>query len=160
MREFLWFQSKQCHLVVCPSPGCQGDGNNICRNALLSPTMGSMFADLLLADDMTSRPLIGQTTAWHLGCWHEVCEVWITQIYRRKHDTWDLEIRGQRGDKNTPFLNPRPRCLYHVNLKYSQVCGGTVIVDWSIAEITDSHCLPDLVSCQFSLKSQLETLCW
>ena len=84
-----------------------------------------MFADLSLADDMTYRPLIGQTTSWHLGCWHEVCEVWITQIYRRKHDTWDLEIRGQRGDKNTPFLNPRPRCLYHVNLKYSQVCEGS-----------------------------------
>ena len=100
MRESLWFQSKQCHLV-CPIPGCQGDGNNICRNALLSPTMGSVFADLLLADGVTYRPLIGQTTAWHLGCWHEVCEVWITQIYR-KHDTRDLEIRGQqRGQEYT-----------------------------------------------------------
>ena len=34
------------------------------------------------------------------------------------------------SDNNTPFLNPRMRCLYHVNLKYSQVCERGVIVDW------------------------------
>ena len=98
--------------------------------------MGRVIADLSLASGMTYRPLIGQSK--HMQ--HDICcvdmryvrsEVWITQIYKlRKQDTpaWRSEASG---DNNTPFLNPRMKCLYHVNLKYSQVCERGVIVDWS-----------------------------
>ena len=57
--QFLWFQSKQCLSVVLP--GLSEDGNNICRNVLLSPAMGPVIADLSLADAMSPKPLIGQS---------------------------------------------------------------------------------------------------
>ena len=128
--QFLWFQSKQCLSVVLP--GLSEDGNNICRNVLLSPAMGPVIADLSLADAMSPKPLIGQSghmrMRWHLWCWHEVCEVCITQIYKlRKQDTPDPEIRGQ----NWQLWTLPQSSWWDISLSFAR----GVIVDWSIVEI-------------------------
>ena len=57
MREFLWFQSKQCHLVVCPSPAVRA--------------MGTISAGMPCYHQPWARCLLTSywLLAWHPGLW-------------------------------------------------------------------------------------------
>ena len=108
---------------------------------------------------------MGRHMRWHLWCWHEVCELCITQIDKlRKQDTPHSRPWDQRPEMtiihSSSILVMRYIFIFIIWIWNIPRYARGVIVDWSWAEITDSHCLPDLVSCLFSLKSQLETQCW